>query len=74
MASMVNVSIVIIIFYYLQDGQLQKPGKHGTEVLWVGSATALKKKRKHYQSFQRNGVKISVCMQVFVLYIFISFA
>ncbi|XP_057733038.1 uncharacterized protein LOC130948333 isoform X1 [Arachis stenosperma] len=51
----------------LKDNQLGKLG-HGTkEFLWLGSPWTCKKRRNHYQSFKRNGFKISVYDFVYVL-------
>ncbi|MED6131983.1 hypothetical protein PIB30_015134 [Stylosanthes scabra] len=51
----------------LKDNQLGKLG-HGTkEFQWLGSPWTCKKRRKHYQSFKRNGFKISVYDFVYVL-------
>lgn len=47
--------------------QLQKLGHHTREFLWLGSQWTCKKKRKHYQAFSRNGVKISLNQFVHVL-------
>uniref|UniRef100_A0A5B6ZQB1 BAH domain-containing protein n=1 Tax=Davidia involucrata TaxID=16924 RepID=A0A5B6ZQB1_DAVIN len=51
----------------LKDVQLRKLGHHTTEFLWLGSPWTCRKRRRHYQSFRRNGVKISLHDFVYVL-------
>ncbi|KAE9589437.1 hypothetical protein Lal_00000097 [Lupinus albus] len=51
----------------LKDDQLRKLGHDTKEFLWLGSPWTCRKRRKHYQSFQKNGFKISVYDFVCVL-------
>ncbi|XVE91411.1 hypothetical protein REPUB_Repub01dG0007200 [Reevesia pubescens] len=54
-------------FGALKELQSRKLGQYTTEFLWLGSSWTCRKKRKHYQSFRRNGVIISIHDFVYVL-------
>ncbi|KAJ6429774.1 hypothetical protein OIU84_021218 [Salix udensis] len=51
----------------LKDIQSQKLGHYYPIFLWLGSPWTCKKRRKHYESFCKDGVKISVHDFVYVL-------
>ncbi|XP_022776966.1 uncharacterized protein LOC111318389 isoform X2 [Durio zibethinus] len=51
----------------VKDLQSRKLGRYTKEFLWLGSPWTCRKKRKHYQSLWRNGVKISIHDFVYVL-------
>jgi hypothetical protein len=50
-----------------KEMQLRKVGHCANDFQWLGSPLSSRKKRKHYQSFQCNGVRISVHDFVYVL-------
>ncbi|XVF43029.1 hypothetical protein PTKIN_Ptkin02bG0007700 [Pterospermum kingtungense] len=54
-------------FEALKDLQSRKLGQYAKEFLWLGSSWTCRKKRKHYQSFRKNGVIISIHNFVYVL-------
>ncbi|KAK6242822.1 hypothetical protein SCA6_008211 [Theobroma cacao] len=54
-------------FGALMDFQSRKLGQYTKELFWLGFSWTCRKKRKHYQSFRRNGVIISIHDFVYVL-------
>ncbi|XVE85943.1 hypothetical protein DITRI_Ditri17bG0132600 [Diplodiscus trichospermus] len=54
-------------FAALKDFQSRKLGQYTKEFLWLGTSWTCRKKRKHYQSFCKNGVLISILDFVYVL-------
>lgn len=51
----------------MKDNKPRKPGHCTAESVWVGTPWTCRKRRNHYPTFLRNGVKISVNDFVFVL-------
>ncbi|KAL6970531.1 hypothetical protein U1Q18_030229 [Sarracenia purpurea var. burkii] len=43
--------------------QLRNIGHYTTEIIWLGSPWTCKKRRRHYDSFWQNGVKISMVLE-----------
>ncbi|XVF86021.1 hypothetical protein PTKIN_Ptkin17bG0167300 [Pterospermum kingtungense] len=57
----------VLDFGVLKDFQSRKLGQYTKEFLWLGSSWTCRKKRKHNQSFRRNGVIISIHDFVYIL-------